>query len=58
VHLSSTRTAGLWTSLERIAAELQRQFVISYEGDLRSDGTVTIEAANRGIAVRGPTRIR
>jgi hypothetical protein len=58
LHLSSQRTAGLWTALERVAAELQRQYVVSYDGDLRSDGTVSIEAARPGITLRGPTRVR
>ncbi len=58
LHLSSQRPAGLWNALERIAAELQRQYVVSYEGDSRSDGTVTIEATRRGVTVRGPIRTR
>lgn len=58
LHLSSQRTAGLWTALERIAGELTHQYVVSYEADARSDGTVTIEAARRNISVRGPTRAR
>jgi hypothetical protein len=58
LHLSSQRTAGLWTALERIAGELTHQYVVSYEADVRSDGTVTIEAARRNISVRGPTRAR
>jgi len=58
MHLSSSRTAGLWTALERIAAELQQQYVVSYEGGLASDGSVSIEAARRDITLRGPTRIR
>ena len=58
LHLSSQRTAGFWTALERIAGELTHQYVVSYEADARSDGTVTIEAARRNISVRGPTRAR
>jgi len=58
LHLSSQRTAGLWNALERIAGELHNQYVLTYEGDLRSDGSVTIEAARQGIAVRGPTRVK
>ena len=38
LHLSSARTAGLWAALERIAAELRRQYVVSYDGDVESDG--------------------
>lgn len=58
LHVSSQRTAGFWTALERIAGELTHQYVVSYEADARSDGTVTIEAARRNISVRGPTRAR
>lgn len=58
LHLASSRTAGLWTALERIAAELQHQYVVSYESDARSAGPVAIDAARRGIAVRGPMRVR
>jgi hypothetical protein len=58
LHLSSPRTAGLWSALERIAAELTHQYVVSYDGDPRADGSVTIESAQRGIVVRGPTRVR
>lgn len=58
LHISSPRTAGLWTALERIAGELQRQYVVSYEGAMTSDGAVTIESARRDITVRGPTRVK
>jgi hypothetical protein len=58
LHLSSQRPAGLWSALERIAAELQRQYVVSYDAEPRSDGTVTIEAARKTISVRGPTRAK
>jgi hypothetical protein len=58
LHLSSQRAAGLWNALERIAAELQRQYVVSYDSDARSDGTVTIEATRRGVTVRGPLRAK
>lgn len=58
LHLSSARTTGLWDALERIAAELQNQYVVSYQGDSRSDGSVAIESARAGLTVRGPTRIK
>ena len=58
LHLSSQRLAGVWNALERIAAELRQQYVVSYEGDVKSDGSVTVEAARRGITVRGPTRVK
>jgi VWFA-related protein len=58
LHLSSQRTAGLFAALERIAAELRQQYVVSYEADTPSDGDITIEAARRGIVVRGPLRVR
>lgn len=58
LHLSSPRTAGLWDALERIAAELQNQYVLTYEGDGRSDGSVAIESARTGLTVRGPSRVK
>jgi VWFA-related protein len=58
LHLSSQRTAGLWAALERIAAELQHQYVVSYDADARADGTLAIESARRGLIVRGPMRAR
>jgi hypothetical protein len=58
LHLSSQRPAGLWNALERIAVELQHQYVVSYDSDARSDGTVTIESTRRGITVRGPMRAK
>jgi hypothetical protein len=58
LHLSSPRTAGLWTALERIAAELQHQYVVSYDSDAPSDGPVAIDATRRGITARGPMRVR
>lgn len=58
LHLSSQRTAGLWGALERIAEELQNQYVLSYEGDNRSDGSVSIESARAGLMLRGPTRVK
>ena len=57
-HLSSQRTAGLFAALERIAAELNHQYVVSYDGDAKSDGSVSVEAARPGLSVRGPTRVR
>ena len=58
LHLSSQRTAGLWGALERIAEELQNQYVLSYEGDNRSDGSVSIESTRAGLMLRGPTRVK
>ena len=58
LHLSSPRTAGLWEALERIASELQNQYVLTYEGDERSDGSVAIESARAGLTVRGPSRVK
>ena len=58
LHISSQRTAGLWSSLERIAVELQRQYVVSYDSDARGDGTVTIESTRRAVTVRGPMRAK
>lgn len=58
LRLSSQRTAGLWGALERIAAELRHQYVVSYESKINSDATLTIDAATPGIALRGPTRVR
>lgn len=58
LHVSSQRTAGLWAALERVAAELRRQFVVSYEGTANADGGITIEGVRPGIAVRGPSRVR
>ena len=58
LHLSSPRTAGLWTALERIARELQHQYVVSYESDVRSGGPIAIDATRPGVIVRGPMRVR
>jgi len=58
LHLWSQRTAGLWAALERTAAELQHQYVVSYDGAATSDGAVTIESARRDLTLRGPTRVR
>jgi hypothetical protein len=58
LHLSSTRTAGLFNTLERIAVELHQQYVVSYDAGMTSDGTVKIEAGRPGITVRGPSRVR
>jgi hypothetical protein len=58
IHVSFQRTAGMFAALERIAEELTRQFVVSYDGDAVSDGTVAVEAARAGLTLRGPTRTR
>jgi len=58
LHLASQRTAGMWKALERIADELNHQYVVTYDSDARSDGSVTIESTRRGLTVRGPTRAR
>ena len=58
IHVSFQRTAGMFAALERIAEELTRQFVVSYDGNAVSDGTVAVEAARAGLTLRGPTRTR
>jgi hypothetical protein len=58
IHVSFQRTAGMFAALERIAEELTRQFVVSYEGTALSDGSVAVEAARAGLTLRGPTRTR
>ena len=58
IHVSFQRTAGMFPALERIAEELTRQFVVSYEGDPLSDGAVVVEAARAGLTLRGPTRTK
>jgi hypothetical protein len=58
LHVSFQRTAGMFDALERIAGELTRQFIVSYDGDPRSDGTISVESGRRGLVVRGPTRTR
>jgi len=58
LRLPSTRTAGLWATMERIAAELRRQYVVSYEGNGRPGGSLAIDAVRSGVVVRGPSRAR
>jgi hypothetical protein len=58
IHVSFQRTAGMFAALERIAEELTRQFVVSYEGDPLSDGSVAVEARRAGLTLRGPTRTK
>ena len=58
IHVSFQRTAGMFAALERIAEELTRQFVVTYEGDPLSDGGVSVEAGRAGLTLRGPTRTR
>ena len=38
--------------------QLRQQYVVSFESDVKSDGSIAIESARSGIAVRGPTRAR
>jgi hypothetical protein len=58
VHLSFQRTAGMFDALEGIAGELTRQYVVSYDGDPKADGRITVESNRAGLSVRGPTRTR
>lgn len=58
VHRSFPRTSGMFAALQAIAEELNHQFVVAYEGDPRSDGSVRVSAAHAGLVVRGPTRTR
>jgi hypothetical protein len=58
LHVSSPRTAGLWAALERVAAELRQQFVVSFEGTANADDTVAIDNVRPGVSVRGSTRVR
>ena len=58
VHRSFQRTSGMFAALQEIAEELTHQFVVAYEGDPRSDGSVSVTAAHAGLVVRGPTRTR
>jgi hypothetical protein len=58
MHVSFQRTAGMFAALERIAGELSRQYVVSYESDSRADGSLSVEAGRAGLMVRGPKRTR
>ena len=58
LHVSFQRTAGMFDALERIAGELARQYVVSYDGDPRPGPTLTVEAGRAGLIVRGPLRAR
>ena len=58
LHMSFQRTAGMFDALERVADELMRQYVVSYDGDLRSNGDVSVESGRAGLVVRGPTRTK
>lgn len=58
LHQSFQRTAGMFAALQHIAGELNQQFVVTYEGDPHSDGSVSVTAARPGLVVRGPTRTR
>jgi VWFA-related protein len=58
LHLSLQRTAGLWTALERVAAELRHQYVVSYDSDAIPDGAIAINTVRPGVSLRGPTRVR
>jgi hypothetical protein len=58
IHVSFQRTSGMFAALERIAGELTRQFVVAYDGDPKSDGTVSVESGRPGIVVRGPMRTK
>lgn len=57
-HLSSPRTSGLWSALGRVAAELRQQYVISYEGGMTADGSLTIETTRRDLLLRAPVRVK
>jgi hypothetical protein len=57
-HLSSPRTSGLWTALQRVAAELRHQYVVSYEGGPDIRGSVTVETSRRDILLRAPVRVK
>ncbi|HET7694841.1 MAG TPA: hypothetical protein VFK57_03975 [Vicinamibacterales bacterium] len=58
IHVSFQRTGGMFAALERIAEELTRQFVVSYDADPLSDGGIEVEAGRAGLTVRGPTRTK
>ena len=58
LHLASQRTAGLWSTLERIAGELTHQYVVSYEGDPQSDGSIAVEPTRRDIVLRAAARVK
>lgn len=57
-HRSVQRTAAMFAALQQIADELNHQFVVAYEGDPGSDGSVSVTAARAGLVVRGPTRTK
>lgn len=58
LHVSFQRTAGMFDALERIAGELTRQYVVSYDGDPRPGASIVVESGRPGLTVRGPTRSR
>jgi len=57
-HLSSLRTSGLWTALQSIATELQHQYVVSYEGGMTPDASLTVESTRRDLVLRAPARVK
>lgn len=59
LHVSSVRIDGFPAALQRIAADLQYQYVVTYRlpAGSKSDGQVSVAANRKGLTVRGPTRL-
>ena len=57
-HVSSPRTSGLWTALQRVAGELRHQYVIAYDGGMTAEGGITVESTRRDILLRAPVRVK
>ncbi len=59
LRVSSARIEAFPAALQRFAAELQYQYVVTYRlpAGSKTDGRVTISARRKGLTVRGPTRV-
>lgn len=59
LHVSTARIDGFPAALQRIAGDLQYQYVVTYliPAGTKSDGRVSISATRKGLTVRGPSRV-
>ena len=59
LRVSSVHIDGFPAALQRIAADLQYQYVVTYRipAGSKSDGGVSVAASRKGLTVRGPTRV-
>ena len=59
LRVPSSSTEGFAAALDRVAADLQHQYVVKYviPAGAKSDGRLSVASKRKGVAIRGPRQL-